>query len=305
MADSENKPGAPDPDRLSGSSAPYKGIACMVAGGALLTANDAILKWLTGGYPVGQIMFLRGLFTFVMVAYLVWRAGGVASLKVVRFKGHLVRAGLVVGGTFMFVTGLSLLPLADAIAISFAGPLFITALAPAMLGEHVGWRRWTAVLIGFVGVLVMIRPTGEAVQWAALLPLAASLTGAFRDILTRGMAARESSVAILFISTTAVCLGGLATAPFGWAPVTVRDIGLFALAGLVLGGAHFLLIETFRFAEAALVAPFKYANIIWAVTFGFIIWGDLPDRWTIGGAAFVICSGLYILHRESVRGKTL
>jgi len=305
MTEIENKEEAPVSDRLVGSSAPYRGIACMVAGGALLTANDAILKWLTGGYPVGQIMFLRGLFVFVMVAYLVWRAGGLVSLRVVRFRGHLVRAGLVVGGTFMFVTGLSLLPLADAIAISFAGPLFVTALAPVMLGEHVGWRRWAAVLVGFVGVLVMIRPTGEAVQWAALLPLAASLTGALRDILTRGMSGRESSVAILFVSTSAVCLGGLATAPFGWSPVTMPDIGLFALAGLVLGGAHFLLIETFRFAEAALVAPFKYSNMIWAVALGFFIWGDLPDRWTIGGAAFVICSGLYILHRESVRGRPL
>ena len=173
-----------------GFSTSLKGILCMLAGSALLTGNDAVLKWLTADYPVGQVMFLRGIFVFLPVFFLVWRAGGRPVLRVSQRRGHLARAVLVVAGTFLFVSGLSFLPLADAIAITFAGPLFITALAPPLLGEHVGWRRWSAVLVGFVGVLIMVRPTGAAVQWAALLPLAASLTGALRDLLTRRMAAR-------------------------------------------------------------------------------------------------------------------
>ena len=130
------------------SSAPEKAIVCMLLGAAVLTTNDAVLKWLTSGYHVGQIMFCRGIFIGLPLAILIWRAGGLKSLRPVNPKGHAVRAALVIVGTFLFVSGLAYLPLADAIAITFAGPLFITALAAPLLGESVGWRRWSAVLAG-------------------------------------------------------------------------------------------------------------------------------------------------------------
>lgn len=281
-------------------SSPVRGALCMVVGGGLLTANDAVLKWLTEGYPIGQLMFIRGLFIFIPIGLLAWRAGGIHALRVQTARGPLTRAALVVCGTFLFIAGLSYLPLADAIAITFAGPLFLTALAPALLGERVGWRRWSAVLIGFLGVLVMVRPTGEAIQWAALLPLGASLTGALRDIVTRRLSFREKSVALLFYTTLAVVLAGLATSPMGWSPVGGSDLALFGLAGLLVGSAQFLLIEAFRLAEATLVAPFKYTNLVWAVLLGFIVFDHLPDGWTLGGSAFVIGGGLYILHRETL-----
>jgi len=201
----------------------------MVVGGAFLTANDAVLKWLTGGYPTGQIMALRGLFVLLPIVFLVWRQGGVSSLRVASVRGQGFRAGLVVAGTFLFVTGLEYLPLADAISITFAGPLFITAMAAAILGETVGWRRWAAVFVGFSGVVLIMRPGSGAMQWAALLPLAASLTGALRDIVTRHLAGRESSVAILAVTTITVIFAGLLTLPFGWQPVAGPDVLLFAL----------------------------------------------------------------------------
>jgi len=273
----------------------------MLLGAAVLTANDAVLKWMASDYSVGQIMFCRGIFIGLPLAVLVWRAGGLSSLRPINPKGHFLRAGLVVCGTFLFVSGLRHLPLTDAVAIAFAGPLFITAMAPRLLGEHVGWRRWLAVAAGFVGILVIMRPGGSVMQWAALFPLAASLTGAFRDILTRRMSARETSVALLFYTSLGVTLAGLATVPFVWAPVPLADWGLFALSGLLIGSAHFLMIETFRFGEAALVAPFKYSGVIWAALLGFLVWGDVPDIGTIVGVSVVIFSGLYILHRERVR----
>jgi len=273
----------------------------MVIGSALLTANDTVLKWLSGSYPVGQLMCLRGVFVFIPITFFIWRSGGVQSLRISSIKGQGVRAGLVVAGTFMFVTGLFYLPIADAIAISFAGPLFVTALAPWLLGEQVGWRRWGAVFVGFTGVLMITRPTGQAVQWAALLPLCASFTGALRDILTRRLAFQDSSVATLTLTTTAVVLVSSATSAFvDWQPVKISDIGLFALGGMLIGCAHFSLIETFRYAEAALVTPFKYSSIIWATGFGYLIWGDLPDGWTVLGVATLVFSGLYILRRESI-----
>ena len=286
-----------------GSAAPGRGILFTVLGGALLTMNDAVLKWLTVDYPVGQLLFIRGLFVLLAISLIVWRSGGLAVIRVNSFRGQALRSGFAFTSGFLFITGLGFLELADAIAITFAGPLFVTALASLLLGEDVGWRRWAAVGAGLFGVLVMIRPGSEAVQWAALLPLGASLAGALRDITTRKISAHETSMAILCFSTVAVIAFGLCTLPFGWSPLAPRDLGLMALSGLFVGGAHFLLIERFRWAEAALLAPFKYANMIWAVIFGFIIWGDLPDAWTLSGAGFVVACGLYIVHRETVRTR--
>ena len=284
-----------------GSSAPGKAILCMLLGSAALTANDAVLKWMTSEYHVAQIMLCRGLFISIPLAFLIWRAGGIKTLKTRNFKGHIIRAILVITGTFLFVSGLKYLPITDAIAIAFAGPLFITALAQPLLGEQVGWRRWGAVLAGFVGIVVIMRPGSDAVQWAALLPLAASLTGAFRDILTRGMSANETSVALLFYTSFGVILAGIVASPFFWRPVDTVDWGWFALAGLFIGCAHFLMIETFRYGEATLVAPFKYSGVIWAAIFGYLIWADIPDLGTISGVAIVITASLYILHRERIR----
>jgi drug/metabolite transporter (DMT)-like permease len=286
------------------SSAPLHGIACMVAGGALLTANDALLKWLSADYPVGQILFVRGLFVMVPVGLLAWRTGGMAALRVRNPGGQALRAALVVVSAFCFVTALSLMPLAETIAIAFAGPLFITALAPRLLGETVGWRRWTAVVVGFAGVLLTTRPTAAGVNWIVFLPLGAALGGALRDIVTRRICVTESSPSIMLVTTAAVALAGLSMALFGWRPLAAADVVLLACTGFLLGGAHYLLIEAFRHAEAALVAPFKYTNLIWAGLIGFVLWGDVPDAWMAMGAALVIGSGLYIAHRETGRRGT-
>ena len=284
-----------------GLSASGRGIASMVVGMAFLTTNDAVLKWLTTGYPVGQLLFMRGIFVALPIAFFVWRAGGLATLRIRNVRGQFARAGMAIFSSFLFVMGLSLLPLPDAIAISFAGPLFIAALAPLLLGERVGWRRWTAVAIGFAGVLVMVRPTGDVLRLAALFPLSAAAIGAFRDIVTRHISATDTSVSILALSTVAVALSGLITLPMGWTVPTAGDIGLMALAGLLLGSAHYFMIEAFRLAEAALVAPFKYTSMVWAMIAGILVWGDFPDRWTLLGATLVIASGLYLLQRKARR----
>ena len=194
--------------------------------------------------------------------------------------------------------GLSLLPLADAIAVTFAGPLFITALAPLVLLERVGWRRWLAVLAGFAGVLLMVRPSGDYARWAVLLPLSAALAGSLRDLVTRRISVSENFTAILFSTDVIVLLAGLVLFPAGWQVPNVADFLLMGLAGGLMGAAHYLHIEAFRLAEAAVIAPFKYTNMLWGVLFGFVIWGHLPDRWVVGGSLLVIASGLYIFYRE-------
>jgi drug/metabolite transporter (DMT)-like permease len=275
----------------------------MVVSTLFLISNDATLKWVSTDLPVGQMLFTRGCVTLAIVAFFAWRAGGLRALRVVHPRAQAARAGLVVLGTFLFINALRLMPLADAVSLGSVGPILISAMAPFVLREPVGWRRWSAILVGFLGVVVMLRPTGEGLYWAALLPVAAASTGALRDIITRRIIRAESSIATLFYTTVAVTAGGLATAPFGWQAPHAGDLGLLFMTGIMLYGAHFLQIEAYRHGEAATIAPFRYTALVWATLFGFLLWGDVPDSWTVTGATLVVISGLYIFHRETVRGR--
>jgi drug/metabolite transporter (DMT)-like permease len=271
----------------------------MIAGGFLLTINDAIQKWMTDDFPTGQLLSMRGLFVLLPIGVLVWRAGGMSALRINRYRGQSIRVGLVCLSSLLFLTSLSLMPLADAIALTFAGPLFITALAPFMLGEIVGWHRWMAVLFGFVGVVIMVQPSSGALQWVAVFPLGVALCGALRDIVTRHMHATESTVAIMFYSVVAVILFGFVIGAAGWRDMSVGQIGLFAINGIVLGAAYFFLIEALRHAEASMVSPFKYVTLLWAILLGQVIWGDIPGAQVLMGAVLIIASGWYLLHREA------
>jgi drug/metabolite transporter (DMT)-like permease len=285
------------------SSAPMLGIGCMLIAGLLMTANNAILKWVTGGYPAGEVIFIRGIFIWLPIAILIARQGGLRTVRVTHWPLHGVRAGCVVVSAFMYIIGLRYLPLADVTAISFSTPLFVTMMAPLMLGEVVGWRRWSAVLVGFLGILTITRPTENIVGLAVLLPIGSALCAGLRDLITRRMTETESSNAILCTTTAAVMLAGLLTAPFGWKMPTAIDMGLMAAGGLLAGFGHHFMIEAFRHAEAVIVSPFRYLMIVWAIVLGYLVWGDLPDRWVIIGIVLVIISGLYIFHREMVRRR--
>ena len=191
------------------------------------------------------------------------------------------------------------MPIADAIAIAFAGPVIATALAALLLKESVGWRRWSAIAVGFAGVIVMVRPTPDLVRLVAVVPLLAATVGAFRDIVTRKMGTGgESTPAIMLVSTSVVSIAGLFTIPLGWAPVALDDLALFVGSALLIAFAQGLMIESFRLGEVGLVGPFKYTSLVWAVILGLLVWGDLPDAWTWVGSALVVGSGLYIWRRE-------
>jgi drug/metabolite transporter (DMT)-like permease len=277
---------------------PAIGIACMLTAGVLMTLNNAILKWVTAGYPVGQIIFTRGVFIWLPIAFLIWRSGGVRTLRIQRFDLHGVRAACLILSAFMYVTALRYLPLADVTAISFSTPLFVTALAPLLLRETVGWRRWSAVVVGFLGIVTIARPTENVVALAVLLPLGSAFGAAMRDIVTRRMTETESSNAILCTTTAAAMLAGLATLPLGWTAPSAMDLGLMACSGILSGFGHHFMIEAFRNAEAVMVSPFRYITMIWAVLLGYVVWGDLPDEWVILGVVLVVLSGIYIFHRE-------
>ena len=278
-----------------------RGITYMVLALFLLTVGDALTKWVGTGLPIGQVIFFRALFIFIPTMVIVFTSGGLATLKVTDRRGVGTRALFYSCTTALITTSMILLPLADASAMLFAGPLFVTALATPMLGEYVGWRRWTAVLVGFAGVLIMLRPTPDAIQVLAIVPIVAALFGAFRDITTRRISATESSNAIMFWSNVVLLCAASFTAFFGWDPMTLSDIAQLAILGLIVGVAHWVMIEAYRFGEAAVVSPFKYTAIVWATLLGYFVWGTVPDTFIITGGALVVASGLYILRRETRR----
>ena len=276
----------------------------MVVGAGLLTVSDGFVKWLTDGYPVTQIIVIRGVFILLPMFILAWRLGNFSSLRVSRPGWQALRAVLFTASVFLFLNGLRFNPLAINTAIAFASPLIITALAAPLLGESVGWRRWSAVLVGFCGVLVIVRPIGDSINLFALLPLATAVTSAFQDIITRRISDTESALSVLLCSTIMVMLAASGFAfDGGWRTPTLIDFSMLVLTGLLSGAAHYLLIETFVLAEAAVVSPFRYSALVWGLLIGFLVWGDLPTGSDWIGIFLIVGSGIYIIQRESKRRR--
>ncbi len=283
---------------MSHSSHPMRGIVLTLAGVVLLTASDAAIKWSTGTLPFGEALFIRSLFVLIPIAGIVWWRGAAASLRINSMRNLALRALFGTGSTFLIVASLSILPLGQVLTLVFVTPVLVTALAPLLLGERVGWHRWLAVLAGFAGVVLMLQPDAGAFRYAALLPLAAAIVASLRDITTRRISSRESSLAILTFSILGLIAASLATAPFGWRPVSTGEVLIAGGSGLLFGIAHYLLIEGYRFAEASLVAPFRYTNLLWAPLMGFLFFGEIPGIALLAGAPIIAASGLYLIWRE-------
>jgi len=271
----------------------------MLAGGLLTTTNDAIVKWVTVELPIGELIFLRALCSVLLILLYARAFAGLDALRIRSLRAQTVRGGTHVGATFLYVFGLSQLPLADFATAMFATPIMIAAIAPFVLAEHVGWRRWAAILVGFGGVVVLTRPGTAGIDWAILLPLAAAAATSIRDTATRRITVTEASLAVLFFTMLLETAVSLATAPFGWIWPSWSILGYLLVAASLFVVAQFLFVEAFRRAEAAVVAPFRYVLLLWAAFWGYIVWGDVPDAWTLAGAAIIIGSGLYIFHRET------
>jgi drug/metabolite transporter (DMT)-like permease len=281
------------------SASPVRGIATMVVSLFFFMSSDTVSKWLTQDYPVGEIIFVRSFFIYVPIVAVLFLRRESLALRASNWRMHLLRSGLFVASTFIIIYSVKLLPLADVIAFLHSAPLIIAALSVPLLGERVGWHRWAAVMAGFVGVLIMARPTPAAFQVAALVPIAGAFATSLRDIVTRRMSASEPSSAILSWSTAGLILAAAGTLPFAWKTPDAAGFALMAASGVLNGIAHFLMIEAYRLTQAAVVAPFKYTSIPWGVLFGYLVWGDLPDLWILTGGAIVVGAGLYLLHRET------
>jgi drug/metabolite transporter (DMT)-like permease len=282
----------------------YKGILAMIVAALLLTLNDATTKWLTQSYPVWQVLALRQFCSLLVIVPTIHFVAGWGVVKVTNRPGMALRAAFFVATTGTIVVSFSVLPLVLVTAIAFSSPLFVVAFSHLFTEENVGPRRWLAVLAGFAGVMMIVRPGGSGFELVLILPVLAALFAGSRDIITRGLSRTESSISILLWSNLAVVAVALAvTSVQGWQAITGTAALLLLLNGALNAAAHFLIIEALRLGEASLVAPFRYSGLIWATMLGLVIWGDFPDSWTLAGSAVLVASGVYIIERSPRAAK--
>ncbi len=271
----------------------------------LFSILNVLVRVTTADYPLTQVTFFRNAFALLPVWATVMTQGGFGTIRTARPMGHLWRSCIGLLSMTLMFWSFHLLPLADAVALNFAAPLFLTALSVPLLSEKVGIHRWSAVAVGFVGVLVIVRPSQDMLQLGAMVALSAALAQSFAMIAIRQLSSSESANTIVFYFTLTTTLLCALTLPFAWRTPDLHGFVLLVMTGLVGGSAQLFMTRAYTLAPAAVIAPFNYASIIWAALFGWLLWHEVPDWHVIAGAAIVVASGCYILHRETVKRRTM
>jgi len=281
---------------------PLAGIGWMLAGVALFSFNDALGKWLLSDYSVGELLLIRSAAALVFLVPFLRSAGVEVFITAPQPALQVVRIVLSALEVAMFFWAVSYLPLADAVTFYLAGPIYVTALSVVLLGEKVGWRRWSAVMVGFVGVVLALRPSAASFTLPALIALGGSIFFAVLMVTTR-MLRHTSEMVLISGQVGATLLFGMAFAPLRWVTPSLRDFLLLSLFGVVSIGALACVNRSLKLAPASVVVPYQYTLIGWAVGLGYVVFGDVPDLLTLAGAAIIIAAGLYIFWREQVRSR--
>ncbi len=282
-----------------------RGIAAFCFSALLFSAMYAVVKHLGHRFPTIQVQFFRGLIALILMMP-IFAIQGFDLMRTRRPWGHASRSLAGIASMFCTFMAFAHLPLADVTALLFAMPLFVTALSMPLLGEPVGWRRWLAVIVGFVGVLVILQPvaiTGGDIHWLYLLPLLAAFLYSLATIALRQLGATERTMTTVFYFTLSVTVVTGLLLPFNWrTPVGTEWLWLIAVG--VLGGvAQIFLVMSYRFAPAAIAAPFEYTALVWTILFGIVFWQEMPTATMLAGAGVVIGAGLFILYRETRRQR--
>jgi drug/metabolite transporter (DMT)-like permease len=286
------------------STGTLRGIAAMLLACAFFACMDALLKNLAGHYPPMQVMALRGLTALPLVCvYIAWRreAAGVFNRRL-RWRLHLLRVTLNMTMLALFVYGLKTLGLAEAYTLSFIAPLLMVLIAVPMLGESVQRRHWIAIGLGFIGVLIALRPEqGALLSLGAGAVLVAAVCYALSNMLGRLISRTESSASLVFWTTAGMAVGGSVLAAPHWVPIQTAHA--WVLAGLAISGflGQMTIAEAFRHGQAAAIAPFEYSALAWAILLDWWFWQAVPDAWTLGGGALIIASGLWLARSEAPR----
>jgi drug/metabolite transporter (DMT)-like permease len=280
------------------------GIALMCGAVATFSCLDATGKYLNYHMLTIQVVWARYFFAFVLALFISNPFKQPALMKTNRPYFQVGRSALLLTSTMVNLFALRYLQLDEALSILFSTPFLVALLCVPLLGEWVGWRRWSAIAVGFFGVLVVTRPGFGGMHPAALLSFAGSVCYAFYVIATRVLSRTDSSETTQFYTNVVGAIIMTAVVPFVWTPPdSALTAGLMVLIGVLGGAGHYLLILAHRLAPASALAPFIYSQMVWTTALGFLAFGDVPHTWTIIGGSIVIASGLYLLHREAVRGK--
>ena len=282
-------------------SARLAGIGLMLLGIFTFSFGDALGKYIVATYPVGELLLLRACAALFLLLPLLWRQRA-AFMQLERPWLQLLRAVLSTVEVAAFFLATVHLPLADVITYYLACPIFVTALSAIVLRERVGWRRWSAILVGFCGVLIALHPSPQTVSWPALIALGGSTSFAVLMLITRSLRATPDVVLASTQFAGTFVFGALLT-PIGWITPDLGSLGLFAAAGCISVTALFCVNRSLKLAPASVVVPYQYSMIIWAVMFGYVVFGDVPSMATIVGAAIIIGAGLYIFLRERDLGR--
>lgn len=290
-----------------------RGIGIMTIAMLIVPSMDVMAKVLTREMSGLEVALGRFVAQFIMAAIVGVAIGEGRRLVPPSLPAHLLRGFFIAATSMLFFSALAVMPLTDALAIAFAEPMILTAVSPWLLGETVGWRRWSACGVGFIGTLMIIRPSFEQFGATALLPLGAAFTFAGYHVMTRRLSGQGGLVAIQFATgfagliSVAPILVAARAAGFVAEPIVMPSafaLGIFAVVGALSFLTHGMIIKAFALAPAAVLAPFGYLEIVTATILGYVVFGDFPDGPTWGGIGLIMASGLYIVHRERLRGRS-
>jgi drug/metabolite transporter (DMT)-like permease len=277
------------------------GIVLMLVAVGMFALGDALGKYIVATYSVGQLMLLRACAALVPMGPSIWRQRG-EFRQVERPWLQFLRVVLSTLEIAAFFLATVYLPLADVVTYYQATPIFVTALSALVLGEHIGWRRWSAILIGFGGVLIALRPSTQAISWPAMIALAGSLAFSC-SLLTTRLLRTTPDIVLASVQFAGGLIFGLLIAPVGWVTPTWDSLGLFFAAGAISAAALLCVNRSLKLAPASTVVPYQYTMIVWAVAFGYLVFGDVPSLSTAIGAAVIVGAGLYIFLRERQLGR--
>lgn len=286
----------------AGADRVMAGIGLMLAAMFAFSINDVMGKWLVATYGVAQLLLIRSLAAALMLAPAIHRTGWRTIVFQERPWLHVARAICSTAEVAFFYWAVIYLPLADAVAFYLACPIFVTLFAIVFLKEKVGWRRWLAIVVGFIGVLIAVNPTGAGIGWPALIAISGTILFAGLNILTRKLAG-ANEVALVTWQVASALLFGLVVAPFRWVQPSLFDFACLGLLGIVATLAHMGVNRSLKYAPAAVVVPYQYTLIVWAVILGFLFFGDVPKPHVLIGSAIIVAAGLYIFMREQARAR--
>ncbi|MEZ5774047.1 MAG: DMT family transporter [Hyphomicrobiaceae bacterium] len=294
-----------------------RGAVAICLGALAFNGVDVIIKLLSGAYPLYEFLLVRAFATLPFVSLALLGRGGLRGLRPVRPGLVLLRSLLMFTGSVLFALGLATIALADAVSIYFILPMVVAGLAGLVLGERVPAYRWAAILAGFVGVLVIVRPGSGIFEWAALLIVACAVVEALGQVIARKLTG-ETTASVAFHQNAVALVGALAMAlAFGgggahadlhpslaflvrpWQTPTAADLALMIAAGPITAAAMLLYVEGYKSAPASFSASFEYAGLIWATLLGWLFFADLPTPSVLAGAAIIVAAGLFMLHRDS------